>query len=110
MPSDLPTLIARLREARPELAGSLPESRGFRWTIGQDMDRHELPSVVVEPILIGVCADELRKKGQAVVEDGKGNFRHIGLTGPARVFSLPAAPDFPSALVEAVIGEGTDAA
>ena len=110
MPSDLPTLIARLREARPELADRLPEYRTsyLRWTIGNGMDRHELPEVVVERILIGVCAEWIQDEYDAAVMHGLNDRDWVLMTPALEIRRAFTAPDFPSALVEAVIGEGRE--
>ena len=100
MPSDLPTLIARLREARHELAERLPEyDHDDFWWIGSDL----IEESTARSILIGVCAEWCAERAYTI--EPWPDQRQWLVRREARVLGLIAGGDYPSALVEAVIGE-----
>ena len=102
MPSDLPTLTARLREARPELAERLPEyDHDDFWWIGSDL----IEESTARSILIGVCAEWIQDEYDAAVMHGLNDRDWVLMTPAMEIRRAFIAPDYPSALVEAVIGE-----
>jgi hypothetical protein len=98
---DLPGLVARLREKRPDLEG-LPEihyEHGW-WCDGAYNDFRLLNSTA-RAIVIGVCAEVLAEAGYGMVKYGA--VWHAAPIIANRFQSMPRAPDFTTALVSAVI-------
>lgn len=111
MQTDLPTIIARLREASPELADKLPEPEVYGITRPVMALHREGYAPVIVPldearrILIGVCAEWLKERGEAVLPyDIDGLWQVLDEYGTVVRTVAAADDDLPAALVEAVIG------
>jgi hypothetical protein len=104
MTDDLPGLVARLREKRPDLKGRLPQRMGEWW--GDPPGKPGSAISFISPataraIVIGVCAEVLAEAGYGMVKYGA--VWHAAPIIANRFQSMPRDPDFTTALVSAVI-------
>ncbi len=102
MTDDLPGLVARLREKRPDLEG-LPEihyEHGW-WCDGAYNDFRLLNSTA-RVIVIGACAEALARSGWGMAYDNDVWAARANVS-PVKIGLMPESPDFTTAIVEAVI-------